>query len=132
MKKDPDSTKQSSRLSKEEIKKRLIDSFACNENISTEDLNARANRVKDNDEAMNIIKEYEDIIKTNKKNITFFAYQQGKVFRKFKENRKFKSLVERFKITKGTSIFKTNIFKLIDKYPKMLTSSITLNFSKTY
>ena len=132
MKKDPDSTKQSSRLSKEEIKKRLIDSFACNENISTEDLNARANRVKDNDEAMNIIKEYEDIIKTNKRNITFFAYQQGKVFRKFKENRKFKSLVERFKITKGTSIFKINIFKLIDKYPKMLTSSITLNFSKTY
>ena len=132
MKKDPDSTKQSSRLSKEEIKKRLIDSFACNENISTEDLNARANRVKDNDEAMNIIKEYEDIIKTNKKNITFFAYQQGKVFRKFKDNRKFKSLVERFKITKGTSIFKINIFKLIDKYPKMLTSSITLNFSKTY
>ena len=81
---------------------------------------------------MNIIKEQEDIIKTNKKNITFFAYQQGKVFRKFKENRKFKSLVERFKITKGTIIFKINIFKLIDKYPKMLTSSITLNFSKTY
>ena len=88
--------------------------------------------MKDNDEAMNIIKEYEDRIKTNKKNITFFAYQQGKVFRKFKENRKFKSLVERFKITKGTIIFKINIFKLIDKYPKMLTSSITLNFSKTY
>ena len=132
MKKDPDSTKQSSRLSKKEIKKRLIDSFACNENINTEDLNAPANRVKDNDEAMNIIKEYEGRIKTNKKNITFFAYQQGKVFRKFKENRKFKSLVERFKITKGTIIFKINIFKLIDKYPKMLTSSITLNFLKTY
>ena len=132
MKKDPDSTKQSSRLSKKEIKKRLIDSFACNENINTENLNARANRVKDNDEAMNIIKEYEDIIKTNKKNITFFAHKQGKVFRKFKENRKFKSLVKRFKITKGTIIFKINIFTLIDKYPKMLTSSTTLNFSKTY
>ena len=37
---------------------------------------------------MDIIKEYEDIIKASKKNI-FFAYQQGKVFRQFKENRKF-------------------------------------------
>ena len=67
-----------------------------------------------------------------KKNIKFFAYQQGKVFRKFKENRKFKNLVERFKITKGTIIFKVNIVKLIDKYPKMMTSSITLNFLKSY
>ena len=81
---------------------------------------------------MDIIKESEDIIKTNKKNIIFFVYQQGKVFRKFKENRKFKSLVERFKITKGTIIFKMNIVKLIDKYPKTIKSSITLNFLKSY
>ena len=42
---------------------------------------------------MDVIKEYKDIIKTNKKNIIFFVYQQVKVFRKFK------SLVEQFKIT---------------------------------
>ena len=47
---------------------------------------------------MDVIKEYKDIIKTNKKNI-FFVYQHVKVFRKFKENRKFKSLVEQFKLT---------------------------------
>ena len=29
-----------------------------------------------------------NIIKANKKIITFFAYQQDKVFRKFKENKK--------------------------------------------
>ena len=34
------------------------------------------------EKAVNIIKEYEDIIKTNKKNIISFVYQQGKVFRK--------------------------------------------------
>ena len=81
---------------------------------------------------MDITKESEDIIKTNKKNIIFFVYQQGKVFRKFKENRKFKSLVERFKTTKGTITFKVNIVKLIDKYPKTIKSSITLNFLKSY
>ena len=76
------------------------------------------------EEAVNIIKEYKDII--------FFAHQQGKVFRKFKENRKFSSLIKQFKITKGTIIFKINIVKLVDKYPKMMTWSITLNFLKIY
>ena len=47
------------------------------------------------EEAIDIINEFEDIIKANKKNIIFFAYQQGKVFGRFQENRKFKSLVER-------------------------------------
>ena len=51
-----------------------------------------ADRVKDCQEALNIIKEYNDIIKKNKRNIICFAYQQGKVFKKFKENRKFKNL----------------------------------------
>ena len=130
MKKDSDSTKQLSRLSKEEIKKRLIDSFVYNENINTKDLNELEDRVEGYEEAMIIIKEYEDIIKTSKMNIIFFAYQQGKVFRKFKENRKLKSLVEQFEITEGTIIFRINIVKIVDKYPKMITSLITLNFKK--
>lgn len=72
LKKRPDSTKQSSRRRcKEKIKKRLIDSFVYNENSTTEDLNMRAK--KDYEEAMNIIKEYEDIIKTNKKNVILFC-----------------------------------------------------------
>ena len=112
LKKDSGSTKQlSRRLSEEEIKKRLVEN--C-------------------EETMDIIKEYEDIIKTNQRNIIFLAYQQGKIFRKFKENRKFKSLVEQFKITKGTIIFKMNIVKLVDKQINMMTSSVTLNFLKNY
>ena len=77
---------------------------------------------------MDIIKEYEYIIKTNKMNIIFFVYQQG--FRKFKEKKRFKSLVGQFKITKGTIILKMNIVKLVDKYPKMMITSETLNFLK--
>ena len=46
MKKDPDNIKQSSRLGKEEVKKRLIDSLVYNANINTEDLKKRADRVK--------------------------------------------------------------------------------------
>ena len=131
MKKDSDSAKQSSRRpSKEEIKKRLMDLLIYKESIDTEDLNERANIVESYEEGVDYIKGYKDIIKTNKKSIIFFAYQQDEVFRKFKENRKFKSLVEQFKITKGTIIFKMNIVKLVDKYPKTMTSSVTLNFLK--
>ena len=111
-----------------------MDSLVHNENIDTADLNERANivEVESYGKAMDIIKEYKDIIKENKKNITFFAYQQDKSFWKFKENRKFKSLVEQFKITKGKIIFKMNLVKLVDKYLKMMTSSVTLNFLKSY
>ena len=59
----------SRRLSKEEIKKELNDSLVYNENNDREDLNEQANIMESYEEAMDIIKEYKDIIKTNKKNI---------------------------------------------------------------
>ena len=70
----------SRRLGKEKIKQQLIDLFCYNQNIDKEELNMRADRVKDYQQALNIVKEYEDIIKINKKNIICFAYQQGKIF----------------------------------------------------
>ena len=72
----------SRRFIKEEIKKRLMDSLVHNENIDTEDLNERANivEVESYGKAMDIINEYKDIVKENRKNIIFFAYQQGKSF----------------------------------------------------
>ena len=79
MEKDSDSTKQSwRRLSKEKFKKWLIDSLVYNENINKEDLHEQGYKVEDYEEAVDIIKEYEAIIKTNKKNLIFFVYQQGK------------------------------------------------------
>ena len=57
-------------------------------NINTEDLNEQANIVESYEESMGIIKKYKDTIKTNKKNIIFFAYKQGKVFSKLKEDLK--------------------------------------------
>ena len=70
---------------------------------------------------MDIIKEYEDIIKTNKKNIFFFAYQQDKGVENLRNIENLKFLLNNLtKITKGTIIFKINIVKLVDKYTKMI------------
>ena len=64
-----------------------MESLVCNENIGTKDLNERANIMESCEEAIDIIKEQKDIIKTDQKNIILFAYQQGKVFRKCKKNK---------------------------------------------
>ena len=61
--------------------------------------------MKDCQEAMKTIEEYENIIKMNKKNIIRFAYEQGDL----KKITKFKNLIEQFKIKTSTIIFKRNI-----------------------
>ena len=62
-----------------------------------------------------VIKQYEDIIHTKKKNIISIAYHQGKVF---KDKEKFIKLVHEFRVHKSTIILKINIIKLIDKHTK--------------
>ena len=131
MKKHPNAVRQSRRFNKEQIKKQLLDSFVYNE-INKEDLIARADNVQNCQEATKIMKECENLIQTNNENIIRFAYEQDKIFKKFKEDTKFKNLVEQFGINKRTMIFNINIVKLADKYPKILTSSVTLNFLKSY
>ena len=76
-----------------------------------------------------VIKQYEFIIKTKKKRIISISYYQGKVFKRFKEKEKFIKLVSQLGIHKNT-IFKINVFKLCQKYPKLLRSSIGLGFFK--
>ena len=66
------------------------------------------------------------------KDIICIAYYQGKVFKEFKDKEKFITLVNKLKIHKTTIIFKINVFKLCEKHPKLLKSSIGLGFLKNY
>ena len=50
-----------------------------------------------------------------------FAYEQGKIFKNFKEDTNFNNFAKQFGINRSTVIFKINIVNLVDKYPKMLT-----------
>ena len=58
------------------------------------------------------------------------AYHQGIIFKKYKENNKFMSTVNDFKISKTTINFKICIIRFIDDYPKMRKLSISLHFLK--
>ena len=77
--------KKAKRLSKEEIKKKILDSMTIDEIVEFEDLNKEVEQKRDPEEAAKIIKRYEDIIKTKSKGIINVAYHQGQVFKRFKE-----------------------------------------------
>ena len=125
-------SKKTKRISKEEIKKRLLDSIIIDENLEFDDLNKEVEEVQYPGKTAKIIKRYEDIIKTKKKGIINAAYHQGQVFKRFKEKEKFAKLVSELGFHKTTIIFKINVFKLCKKYPKLLKSSIGLGFFKNY
>ena len=124
--------KKAKHLLKEEIKTKLLDSITIDEVLECEDLNKEAEEVQDSERAAEIIKRYEDIIKTKNKGIINVAYHQGQVFKRFKEKEKFAKLVSELGIHKTTIICKINVFKLCKKYPKLLTSSIGLGIFKNY
>ena len=124
--------KKAKRLSKEEIKKKLLDSMTIDEIVEFDDLNKEAEKIEDLEKAVEIIKRYEDIIKTKKKGIINVAFHQGQIFKRFKEKEKFAKLVSELGIHKTTIIFKINVFKWCKKYYKLLKSSIGLGFFKNY
>ena len=119
-------------LTHEEIKKQLIESIFINEVVETDELNKQAEEVQHPEEAAKVIQKYEAIIRTKRKGITSIAYDQGKVFKKFEDKEEFITLVSRLGIHKNIIIFKINVFKLCERHPKLLKSSIGLRFFKNY
>ena len=115
-------SKKTKRLNKDEIKKQLVESIIINNAIEIDNLNELAEKVA------NIIKQYEEILRTKRKGIISVAYYQGKLFKRLKEKEKFIQMVSNLKIHKSTIIFKISILKLIQKHPKLMKSSVTLTF----
>ena len=119
-------------LDKDEIKKQLIESITIDNAVEIEEPNNRADKVEKLEDAAGIIKEHEEILRAKKKGIIVDAFYQGKIFKRFKEKEKFQEMVGKLKIHKSTIVFKINVFKLIEKYPKLMRSSVTLTFLKNY
>ena len=109
----------------------MLESITINNDVEIDEINKRADRVEKLEDAVNIIKEYEEILRAKRKGIVV-AFYQGKVFKLFQEKEKFIQMVGKLKIHKSTIIFKINVFKLIEKYWKLMRSSVTLTFLKNY
>ena len=78
-----------------------------------EDIKKTGKNVKSSEEAVN---EMEKIIKSNKSNILWLAYQQGQIFERFKMNDNFIDMAKKFWISKSTTVFKISIVKFANKY----------------
>lgn len=116
----------------------MLNSFTDSKRVGTESLNKQADTVEKCEEAAIIeiiIKEYEEIIRTNKKDTVCVSYHRGKVLRRFrrlKQKDKFVKMVQKFNFTQNSMIFKINIVNLIEKCPRLVKSSVTLGFLKIY
>ena len=106
--------------------------MVVNDVVEPDEWNKNAEEVWDLEKAAEVIQECENIIPTKKKGIVRVAYYQGKMFKKFKDKEKFMTLTNKLNIHKTTIIFKINIYKLCEKYPKLLKSSIVLGFKEIY
>ena len=74
------------------------------------------NKAEKYEDAAAITREFEEIVRTKKSNNFRIAYQQFRLFKRFKEKGRFIEMVKKFGFNKSTIIFKINVLKLIDKH----------------
>ena len=79
----------------------------------------KADKKEEYEDAADIIREFEELIS---------AHQNSKIFETFKEREKFKTLVDKFGVSKLNIVFEFNIAKLTDTYPEMKSTSLALDF----
>ena len=84
------------------------------------------------EDAVKAIQEFEEIVKNKKSDIIWLAYYQGQIFKKFKEKERFISMVLKFTVSKSTIMFKIALRKLIDDYPKIKNSLLSLHYFKKH
>ena len=85
------------------------------------------------EDAANIIQEFQEIIKNKKSDIVWLAYYQGKIFQKFRSKERFvNDMVSKFKVSKSTKVSKIALSKLIEEYPNIKNSSLSLHYFKKH
>ena len=115
---------------KSEIKKELQESIAYGGRNENMDIQEKAENFTTNEEDVaKVIQELEEIIKNKKSDIVWLAHYQGKTFQKFKKKERFVSdMVLKFKVSKSTIMFKIALCRLIDDYPRIKHSSLSLYY----
>ena len=103
-----------------EIMKELEDYIAKGKkNENTEIQQMAANFTANEEDAVKVIQEFEEIIRSKKNDIVWPAYYQGKIFQRLRSKERFvDNVVLKFKVSKSTILFKIALSRLIDDYPK--------------
>ena len=123
-------TRKQPKLTEDQPLQKLLDSLISKEEIDMKGLEELIKNTSNPNDAIELVKKLNKLTKCSKNNILVWAYQQGKVFQKFKSNNKFVSAVTEFGISKTTINFKIDIVKFIENYPKKKKSCISLFYLK--
>ena len=82
-----------------------------------------------NKDVVKALQEFEHIIQNKKSDIMQLAYYQSQIFQKFREREQFVSdMVSKFIVIKSTIVTKIAVKKLIDDFPKIKDSSLSLHY----
>ena len=79
----------------------------------------------DQQEAINKIKHYDEIIKTGNKNTIRYESIEGQMLKKFKDTEGF---VENIGIIRSTVYFKIGLYKFLKQYPALKNSSLSSHY----
>ena len=111
---------------KDKVKKELEQSIAKSGRNENTDMQEKVNGCKTNEDAVNAIQEFEQIIQNKKSDIVWLAYYQGQILQKFKERERFISdMVLKFRVSNSTIVFRIVLKKLICDFTKIKNSSLS-------
>ena len=115
------------KIKKTEIEKELEDSII--KYRKNADIQDKVNECISNEEAIEVIQDFEQIIQNKNSDIVWLAYYQGQIFQKIREKERFVSdMVLKFNVSKSTIVFKIALKKLIDDFPEIKNSSLSLYY----
>ena len=77
-------TRKQPKLSKDQLLQKLLDSLINKEEIETKGLEELIKNTNNSNDAIELVNKLDKLTKCSKNNILMWAYQQGKVFQKFK------------------------------------------------
>ena len=111
---------------KDKVKKELEQSIAKSGRNENTDMQEKVNGCKTNEDAVNAIQEFEQIIQNKKSDIVWLAYYQGQILQKFKERERFVSdMVLKFRVSNSTIVFRIVLKKLICDFTKIKNPSLS-------
>ena len=115
------------KIKKTEIEKELEDSII--KYRKNADIQDKVNECISNEEAIEVIQDFEQIIQNKNSDIVWLAYYQGQIFQKIREKERFVSdMVLKFNVSKSTIVFKIALKKLIDDFSEIKNSSLSLYY----
>ena len=127
--------KRKTRLGKEEIRERLINSIHKERNVNFDGIDGDLEKATNEDEVMVLLTNLLRAVKQHRMLSIYLSCFQGKALKKLKDvssKARFKELIQLKKISYSHAQFLIKLVELTNEYDKLAYSSLPLRFIKSY